>query len=219
MKLPNPYSLSRSKVDRREVVSLLGAAMVFFIGLPGHSLGTFITPQHLFRLLLVMLGLTSPSLPPTPVAQHAASPKTIAHAAAPKQAPAKMAGKKIRVNRVEDLMEFSTNSFTRPYTYRFEGVASYQGKPCPHVSVLVRVMMNDDVTTRRAMSQEDGSFSIDVPIVANDGDSVDWSMEAFTTEFQKVELSGRRIVQPRDENPEAPVIVRAPVEFTLASSN
>lgn len=99
------------------------------------------------------------------------------------------------------------------YTYRFEGTVTHHGKPFSHASVLARVSTSQGLKTQGAISEDDGSYTIEMKVAAAHDEPVDWALEAFTPEFHKVEQMGRRIVTKEDTT----VVVANPVEF-LASA-
>ena len=104
-------------------------------------------------------------------------------------------------------------------TYRFEGVATFQGQPCPQASVLIRLVSGDRSVAHGTVTGADGSYVLQTAIDAEDKVPADWSIEAYTPDFKKVELSGRRIVQDEDDqNNSNPIVVTMPVEFTLSSA-
>lgn len=82
----------------------------------------------------------------------------------------------------------------RSYDYIFEGKATYQGVPCPNASVLVRISTPYGNVTKGTTTDKDGSYQLTVPVQALANDLLQWSVEAYTPEFQKVELLGSKIV-------------------------
>jgi hypothetical protein len=102
----------------------------------------------------------------------------------------------------------------RRYTYLFEGKATYRNQPCANASVLVRLLSGEKTVAKGSVTEADGSYSIEVVIDAAPDAPVDWTMEAYTPDFNKVEMKGRRIVQREEES--KPVIVTNAVDF-LAS--
>lgn len=199
--------------DRREIFSLAGAVAIFFVGMPGHSTTVLSSTQHLVKhliqLVLVFLGLAAPVHPP--------SPESIA--LAPRVPTAAALRKKPLVRpSIPNSMALRTVSNLRHYTYRFEGKASHQGEICPNASVLVRIISGEKTFTKGGITNEDGTYSIEVPVLAEDGAPVDWRVEAFSSEFQKLEMSGRRIVQQEEEQSQEPIVVTTPVEFSVTLS-
>jgi hypothetical protein len=97
----------------------------------------------------------------------------------------------------------------RQYHYVFEGVATYEGKPSPNASVLVRVVSSRETVVQGATTDADGAYSVEISLEGSRYEPIDWSMEAFTPDSQKVELLGRRIVMRED----APVVVNVPVQL------
>ncbi len=190
---------------RRELMGLIGATLIFFVGLPGHSSTYVASAQHMARslvkLVLIFLGLASPS----PVSQI-----NVARLPAPLKHEVPVV-KIIRTPR--DFNVLSTYSHYRLYTYKFEGTAKHQGAACPNASILVRVISNEETITRGGITAADGTFSIEVPVRAKEGIPVDWKVEAFTPEFEKIEMAGRRIVQQEEEQASAPVVVTSAFEF------
>jgi hypothetical protein len=194
--------------SRRELLSLMGATLIFFLGLPGHSTTFVQTTQHLVknfvRLVMVFLGLATPVItPPTtmippraPIIKVKAKPPVV-----------------VKKEQTPEIFSLNTYSHFRQYTYRFEGKATHQGVACSNASVLVRILSGDKTITKGGFTNEDGTYSIEVPVLATEGMPVDWRVEAFSSEFKKLELSGRRIVQEEEELSQAPILVSAPVEF------
>ncbi len=103
-------------------------------------------------------------------------------------------------------------------TYIFVGTATDHNVPFANASVLVRLMSDDQTVTKGASTGADGSYSIEVSIEASDNSPIDWTMEAYTPDFKKVELSGRKIVQRIAESENKPIVVNTPVEFVLSSA-
>lgn len=162
--------------------------------------------KNLIQLVLVFLGLSAPM--GTGTERNALAPQ-----------PQIAAIKKMTVRPgVPNSMNLRTLSNLRHYTYLFEGKATHQGIPCPSASVLVRVITGESAFTKGGITTEDGSYSIEIPVLAEDGAPVDWHVEAYTSEFKKLELSGRRIVQQEEELQKAPIVVTTPVEFIISSS-
>ena len=86
------------------------------------------------------------------------------------------------------------------------------------------LISGDRTVAKGAVTNADGTYSVEIVIDAQDRAPVDWTMEAYTADFNKVELSGRRIVQ-REEEPgqepekdKKPIIVTNPVEFVVSFS-
>ena len=82
----------------------------------------------------------------------------------------------------------------RKLTCIFEGKATDQGVPSPDTTVLVKVSTLTGTQVRIAKTDAEGSYRIEVPTKTNIDDNLDWTIEAYTPEFKKVELVGRRIV-------------------------
>ncbi len=186
--------------------------LLFLVGSPGHSQTLLQSAQHLarhmVRLLLVFLGLASPVTPPSSL-PHFAPFRPMTPAARIAKA----------VPESPNSMRLNTHVAMRRYTYRFEGQASYHGVPCPKASVLIRVISGHQTFARGGITRQDGTYTIEFPVLAADGAPVDWHMEAFSPEFKKLELSGRRIVQEEEDYSEAtPIVVTTPVEFVVSRS-
>jgi len=92
-----------------------------------------------------------------------------------------------------NVMHLNRNDL-RSYNYIFEGKATYQGVPCPNASVLVRISTPYGNLTKGTTTDKDGSYQLTVPVQALANDLLQWSVEAYTPEFQKVELLGSKIV-------------------------
>ena len=95
------------------------------------------------------------------------------------------------------------------YVYTFEGIATYDDQRCPNASILVRLSTADETRTVGGVTNADGTYSIQVPINAAVNDPIDWVVEGFTPDFQKVEMTGRRIVAKEDD----PVTLVQPLAF------
>jgi hypothetical protein len=124
-------------------------------------------------------------------------------------------------------MVLRTDAVLHRYAYIFKGIATYRGQPCAKASVLVRLQAGDKSVAKGVLTDADGSYSVEMAIDAEDRAPVDWSMEAFTPDFQKVELNGRQIVQReeiQEQEPEQseqhkkPITVTNPVEFSVSLS-
>ena len=166
--------------------------------------------KHIVRLILVFLGLASPVSTPVTVPMPVRMP--VHHM---KAKPPVIAVKK---HPAQSDFAFGTYSFLKKYTYRFEGKAAHGGIACANASVLVRIISNDETFTKGGLTDQDGNYSIEMTVMATEGTPVDWHMEAFSSEFRKLELSGRRIVQEEEETSTSPIVVTSPVEFKLSSA-
>ena len=200
---PAPWS------SRRETVGLMGTFIVFLLGLPSHSESVLASGRHLLgqlvTLVLVFLGLSTPIVQ-TP----AQAPAVPVHLKAPAPKP------------IPNSMRLSSDPVLRHYVYVFKGQATLDGQPCPHASVLIRVLSGETTVTKGTVSEADGTYQLEVSIDAMDRAPVDWTMEAYTADFKKVELSGRQIVQREEEQEQAPdkqpIIVTNPVDFVVSLS-
>lgn len=95
------------------------------------------------------------------------------------------------------------------YTFIFGGKAAFHGQPMPHASVLVRLTTPRGEELQGAVTDSDGSYSVQMKAEVAPNEPVDWSMEAYTPEFKKVELVGRRIAIYE----EMTQTVETPIEF------
>jgi len=129
--------------------------------------------------------------------------------------PIKMAGP-------AEMNSLRMNAFQRHWTYVFGGKATLHDQPCPNASVLVRLSAGDESVTQGTITGPDGSYALQMEINADERDPVDWTLEAYTPDFKKVEISGRKIIQHsrnqelQDEQP--PIVVQAPIEFLVSLS-
>jgi hypothetical protein len=193
---------------RKEMVLLFVGFLVFLSGVPGRSETWVIQvrtmARHLVQLVLVFLGLVTPVTPPAP-APHVRHMHVPA-APAPKPIP--------------NSMSLRTDPLKHHYNYLFEGKATFHNKPCANASVLVRLTAGAETITKGAVTESDGSYTLKVGIDAEDNSSVDWTIEAYTADFNKVELSGRQIVQRGETEIEkqAPITVTNPVDFVISSA-
>jgi len=87
----------------------------------------------------------------------------------------------------------------RKYTYTFEGTATYNNAPCASASVLVRVTTEDGTHAVGGVTNADGTYSIQVPVIASINEPIDFTIEGYTPEFKQVEMAGRRIVSQEDD--------------------
>ena len=219
---PNPFAdgglekrvqtVPLSQTNQREMIGLLGSLLIFLMGIPGRSetwvASTSTVVRHLIRLVLVFLGLS------TPVVQAPSIPARI-------PPPARIVSKPrplMKTKPMSDSMMFHTMPFVHHFNYIFEGKATFHHEPCAMASVLVRLISGEQTAAKGAVTESDGSYRIEIPIEAEGHASVDWTIEAFTADFDKVELSGRKIVQREEEETQAPIIVNAPVEFVVSLS-
>ena len=115
-----------------------------------------------------------------------------------------------------DSMRLGTYQHRRHYTYLFEGKTTFHNSPCANASVLVRLISGDQTIAKGTVTDANGSYVLEVAVDAADGSPVDWEMEAYTPDFNKVELSGRRIVQQEEEESREPIVVTTPVEFVVS---
>jgi hypothetical protein len=102
----------------------------------------------------------------------------------------------------------------RQYTYIFEGQATHKGTPCADARVVIHLVTSRGSFIQEAKTTEDGTYSIEMVVEGSRYEPVDWSMEAFTSDFKKVEMVGRRIVMREDDT----VTVHNPFEFTVRES-
>jgi len=109
-------------------------------------------------------------------------------------------------------MRLASDSRLRNYTYIFQGRASYRGQPCANASVKVRLITSREVFIKGGFTDEVGNYSVEMNVVGSRYEPVDWSMEAFTPDFEKVTLDGRRIVMREDENQDI-ITVHNAVDF------
>lgn len=204
--------------SRREAVGLMGAFLIFLVGLPSHAESMVDSAKHLVqqmvRLILVFLGLATPTAQPNvPIPLPSPAPAAVVHAKPPRTA---VTVKPVKID--PDSMFLRNEPVLHRFTYIFEGKASLHNEPCPNASVLVRLISGDRTVTQGTITDSDGAYSLKIAIDAQDMAPVDWTMEAYTSEFKKVELAGRRIVQKEEEPDQQPITVTTPVQFTVSSA-
>jgi len=213
--------------NRREIVGLMGAFMIALISSSGHS-DLFVKEtrqliQQLIRLMLVFFGLVTPiGQTPGTTFQHVAAQAhhkvpVVAHIASPLVAPAHPRAVEAPVSM--EMHGLPMNNFLKHWTYIFEGKATLHDKPFQNASVLVRVTNDTQSVTQGTITGADGSYRLQVSIDGREGDPVDWTLVAYTPDFQKVELNGRNIVQPDSDQElqkdQQPIYVNTTVEFFL----
>jgi hypothetical protein len=192
----------------------MGTFLVFLLGFPSHS-DTFVGSarqlvRQLIQLMLVFLGLATPTTPtPSTATPH---PVVVVQ---PKPT--------IKIEKaLPNWMYLRNDPVLHRYNYVFNGKATLHGEHCANASVLIRLIAGDRTVTKGALTDANGDYSLEVAIDAQDKSPVDWTMDAYTADFQKVELSGRQIVQREVElgqEPEKqPIIVTNPVEFVVSLS-
>ncbi len=202
---------------RRETAGLMGTFLVFLIGFPSHSEPMLDSAKHLvsqlIQLVLVFLGLSTPV---TQAPSAAVAPTAIVSAAPMKHHRAAM-----KIDPYSMILR--RDPILHHYTYLFKGNATLNGQACQNASVLVRLLTGERTVAKGTVTEADGSYFLEVAIDAEDRAPVDWTVEAYTPEFKKVELSGRQIVQRESEpgqeqQDKSPIIVTNPVEFVVTLS-
>lgn len=162
-----------------------------------HSIQELMHP--FIQLVLIFLGLTAPAPEVRPVT--------------PVVMPVRVVKPRVQPPAVEkplpNAMFLRRNPTLKRYTYIFEGKATSQGIPCAKASVLIRMTSGDVNVTKGGITEEDGSYSIQLAIDAVDKAPVDWTIEAYTPDFEKIELYGRKIVSMQEDT----VVVQKPVDF------
>jgi hypothetical protein len=196
-------SMRQTGYTRREMALLFMGFLVFLSGIPGRSETWIIQARtlarHMVQLILVFLGLVTPVTPaaPKPHIHHHRAPASV-------------------VKPIPNSMMFRTDPLFHRYTYIFEGKATFHNQPCPNASVLIRLSSGDRTVTKGTVTEADGSYKLKVSIEAEEHASMDWSMEAYTADFNKVELSGRQIVQRTEVERQEPITVTNPVDFVVS---
>jgi hypothetical protein len=95
------------------------------------------------------------------------------------------------------------------YSYLFEGRGTFDGKPFPNASVLVKISTPHGSFVQGATTDADGYYSVPAVVTAAPNDPIDFTVEAYTPDFEKVEIVGRRIAMREDYS----VIVQKPLDF------
>lgn len=200
--------------SRREMVCILGSFLIFLTSIPGRSESPITSAinvgRHLLQLVLVFLGLVAPTVQTPPATPALKAPKALVHHLKAPPAPV--------VTPVPTSMLFHADPLLHRYTYIFEGKATFHSRPCPNASVLVRMTSGDKTVADGTVTDADGSYQLKIAIDATDGAPVDWSMEAYTADFNTVELSGRQIVQREDVETQKPTVVTTPLDFMVSLS-
>ena len=106
-------------------------------------------------------------------------------------------------------MRLYSDSSLRTYVYQFEGVATHRGEACRNASVTVRVVTSRGTFFQGGMTDSEGKYSIHITVEGNRFEPVDWSMEAYTSDFERVQLVGSRIMMQEDQD----TTVRNEVDF------
>jgi hypothetical protein len=208
--------------NRREIAGLLGTFSIFVLTCSGHS-DTLVNQTRqilveLVRVTLVFLGLITPVTHSGPVHTHHRILRSHHLMVQPFIGPMMPVITESTLAPV--VSGVPMNAFQKHWTYIFEGKATLHDQPCPNSSVLVRLSNGDQSVAQGTITGPDGSYILRVAIDANDGDPVDWTLESFTPDFQKVELNGRKIVQSESSQDsqveQKPILVTAPIEFQLS---
>jgi len=200
----------------------MGTFILFLLGYPGHTEVFISQARHLFqqliRFTLVFLGLVTPAVQSTststsPSARHhkamLTSARPLARFSPAAEHPA----------GPPEMLYVPMNSIQHQWNYIFAGKATFHGQPCPNASILVRLIAGGQSATEGTITGPDGSYRLHVTINANEKDAVDWTVEAYTPEFNKVEISGRRIIQAPgtlDDQDKKPIVVNTPVKFIVS---
>ena len=164
--------------------------------------------RHLVQLVLVFLGFVTPAVQtPSASLAHSVPPALVHHL---KVSPV--------VKPMPDSMVFQSDPLLHRYSYVFEGKATFHNKPCPNASVLVRMTSGDNTVAKGTVTDAEGSYHLTIAIDAADHSPVDWTMEAYTADFNTVELSGRQIVEREDIEIQKPTVVTTPLEFVVSSA-
>jgi hypothetical protein len=199
----------------------MGTFLIFLMSSTGHSDSmmheTWRLVQQIVQGMVLFLGLAAhvaqTSSSGTWIPSRLSLHKTAFHHA---QAPALPVRPTVIAD--ENTMILRSQPVIKRITCLFVGKATYHGQPSPNASVLVRVLSGDQTVTKGAITGADGSYSIQVALDAEDKAPIDWTMEAYTPDFQKVEINGSRIVQDSDEQENKPIVLTTPVEFVVSLS-
>lgn len=98
----------------------------------------------------------------------------------------------------------------KQYTYIFSGKATLEGRSYGKAQVLVRVLSaRGGEILRKTVTKADGSYSLKVSLAERPNQPVDWSVQALTKDFKKVESAGRQITLRGDEA----TLVETPLDF------
>jgi hypothetical protein len=111
-----------------------------------------------------------------------------------------------------DRMNLTALQRLHTYNYVFEGTVTQHHKPCAEANVLVRLNTSSANYVKGAITDEDGNYSIKMSVEAAPDEAIDYSMEAHDSDFNKVELIGRRIISREEEV----VMVQKPIDITIA---
>ena len=203
----------------REAVGLLGTFLVFLMSYPAQSDFLAAQTRHLVRqfvqLILVLLGLVTP-MAHTPLAQwHRVTHKIHWDRRASHPMPILRA---LRPAERAEITSLPLNGLHRLRTYHFEGIATLGGRSVPNADVLVRLTCGEQTVTKGTLTGPNGSYRLETSIAADAGDPVDWAVEAYTADFEKAKIEGRKIVQIEEEQDQAPVVINTPVEFVVSLS-
>ena len=194
----------------------MGTFVLFLLGYPGHTELLLAQTRHLFQQLiqitLVFLGLVTPVSQSPSARFHQALANVRHHFSGTAPAARHSAA-------AQEMMFVPMNPILRQWNYIFEGKATLHGQPCPNASILVRLMVGEQSVTQGTITGPDGSYRLQASINADEKDPVDWTIEAYTPDFDKVEISGRRIIQAegtQEDQNKKPIVVTNPIEFTVS---
>lgn len=90
------------------------------------------------------------------------------------------------------------------YVYRFSGVVTAQGKPFPLATVFLKLNSQRGNKSQGAVSEENGTYTVEAIVPAAADEPVDWTIEAYTPEFERIEFTGRQIVDKSNRVIELP---------------
>ena len=211
--------------SRKETAGLTWAFVIFLLNVPGHAELMLNQTRHLvqqlIQLTLVLLGVVAPAGPsrtapvrrPAAIAQSAPRYISIAKTAS-LSTPERFALAPAVADPHSMVLRMQPALFSLKYV--FEGIAIFQNQPCRNARVSVRVVRGDDSVTHDVVTGADGSYHLQVDVLAAEKDAVDWTLQAYSPDFQKAEMAGRLIAQRLEDPENTPIVIRNPIEFVVA---
>lgn len=87
----------------------------------------------------------------------------------------------------------------RVYTLAFGGAATRDGKPCAHATVIVKASTPQQNSKQVVFTDAEGNYTVSMRLLALPNQAIDWSMEAFSPERERLEFTGRHIAMREDD--------------------
>jgi len=88
----------------------------------------------------------------------------------------------------------------RHLVYHFEGFVQCAQPSCANIPVNVRVSAGHWVETREDMTDKNGHYVLQLPVITLNGEKVQWHLETHSKDLRHGELVGKRLTTPNDHD-------------------